>query len=312
MNQFGIMVGFNKPAAFEGWFSKIDDQENDLMLSVIWGYSTHATSKHAFLQFTHSLEHKTLYIRYPLEQMQWQEHPFVLKIGNNLLSEQEMQLDFEMDGVRVQGSFSFGNLTPIRTSFLKPNIMGWLTYFPNECNHSIISMYHTVNGKFSLGERSWDIQHADGYMEKDWGTSFPKEYVWLHANGWKSSGVVFSYATVPVLGQFAKGFFLVLHHEGEEYRFSSIEGARMLQFDVTKDSFRARIGKGALRIELFAKQKNPAALASPNQGEMRDYIKESLDGRVEISMTKGSSELIRLVSDRASIDVHFNLEESKS
>lgn len=58
MNQFGIMVGFNKPAAFEGWFSKIDDQENDLMLSVIWGYSTHATSKHAFLQFTHSLEQK--------------------------------------------------------------------------------------------------------------------------------------------------------------------------------------------------------------------------------------------------------------
>lgn len=26
MNQFGIMVGLKKEAAFEGWFSKVDDR----------------------------------------------------------------------------------------------------------------------------------------------------------------------------------------------------------------------------------------------------------------------------------------------
>ena len=35
MDQFGIMVGLNKKNAFEGWFSKVDDVNNDLMFSVI-------------------------------------------------------------------------------------------------------------------------------------------------------------------------------------------------------------------------------------------------------------------------------------
>lgn len=59
MNQFGIMVGLKKEAAFEGWFSKVDDRKNNLIFSVIWGYTTHEETKHAFLQFTSSLDQKT-------------------------------------------------------------------------------------------------------------------------------------------------------------------------------------------------------------------------------------------------------------
>lgn len=309
MKQFGIMVGLEKPESFEGWFSKIDDQENDLMLSVIWGYSTHKATKHAFIQFTNSLLHKTTYIRYPLEEMKWQKEPFVLQIGNNELSEKGMKLDFEIEGVPVQGDFLFGSLTPIRTSFLKPNIMGWLTHFPNECNHSIISMYHSVNGNLKIGKDSWDLWEADGYMEKDWGTSFPREYVWAHANGWDSSALVFSYATVPVLGRFAKGFFLVFHHEGYEYRFSSIEGARMMNFEVSKDAFKATVKKGKYVVKLKARQSNPVELASPSKGEMSQRIKESLDGNIEIIMMVKGKETLNLTSDRASIDVHWKDEK---
>lgn len=305
MKQFGIMVGLEKAESFEGWFSKIDDQENDLILSVIWGYSTHKATRHAFIQFTNSLRHETTYIRFPMEELNWEKDPFVLKIGNNELSEKGMKLDFDADGVPVKGDFTFGPFSPIRTSFLRPNIMGWLTHFPNECNHSIISMYHRVNGHLEIGEDSWSVSEADGYIEKDWGTSFPKEYVWAHANGWDTSAVVFSYATVPVLGRFAKGFFLVFHHEGQEFRFSSIEGARMLNFKVTEDAFTATVKKGKYRVTLKARQSNPVALASPSKGEMSQRIKESLDGTIEIIMMVKGEETVNLKSDRASIDVHW-------
>jgi len=308
MKQFGIMVGLEKSESFEGWFSKIDDQENDLIISVIWGYSTHKATKHAFIQFTNSLRHETTYIRFPMEDLKWKKEPFVLQIGKNELSEKGMKLDFDIEGLPVKGDFAFGPFTPIRTSFLKPNIMGWLTHFPNECNHSIISMYHSVNGQLQIGEHSWVISEADGYIEKDWGTSFPREYVWAHANGWDSSALVFSYATVPVLGRFAKGFFLVLHHEGEEYRFSSIEGARMLNFEATTDSFIATVKKGKYTVTLTARQSNPVALASPEKGEMSQRIKESLDGTIEIIMMVKGDEAVNLKSDRASIDVHWRID----
>jgi len=305
MDQFGIMVGLKKKESFEGWFVKIDDQVNDLMISVIWGYSTHDATKHAFIQFTSSIDHQTSYIRYPMEELKWQVKPFVLQIGKNQLSEKGMILDFENNGVPVKGEFEFGEFNPIKTSFLKPNIMGWLTYFPNECNHSIISMHHHVNGNLKIGEANWTFKDAHGYLEKDWGTSFPKEYVWAHANGWADSSFVFSNATVPVLGKFAKGFFLVLQHQGKEYRFSSIEGARMLKFEVTHDAFKAKVKKGKYIVTIEAKQNNPVALASPIKGEMSEHIKESLDGTIEIVMKLEGKEIIRLSSNRASIDVHY-------
>ncbi|MBO1264634.1 hypothetical protein J3A84_06290 [Proteiniclasticum sp. SCR006] len=305
MNQFGIRVGMKKKDAFEGWFCKVDDRKNDLMFSVIWGYTTHEETRHAFLQFTSSLDQKTSYIRYPIETFSFEKDPFVLRIGKNSLSEKEMVLDFILNGNPVKGTFYFSRFTPIRTSFLKPGIMGWLTPFPNECNHAIISMDHEVNGNLRIGERNWTVEQAPGYMEKDWGTGFPREYVWVQANDWEKSSVAFSYATVPVLGKHAKGFFLVLHHEGEEYRFSSIEGSRMRRFKVREDSFVAVLTKGAYSVVIRAKQAHPLALASPHHGEMKAKIKESLDGRMDVRLQKNGKDLILLETERASIDVHY-------
>lgn len=309
MKHFGVMVGLNKKDAFEGWFSKIYDKESGLMLSIIWGYSTHKNTKHAFIQFQDNLKHNTSYITYALDELKWKKNPFVLQIGKNELSSQGIHLDFVMNGVPVQGDFSFGNFSPIKPSILKPNIMGWLSYVPNECNHAIISMDHKVTGNIQIGNQTWKVNDADGYLEKDWGTGFPREYVWVQANDWEKSSVVFSYATVPVLGKYAKGFFLVLHHDGKEYRFTSIERSKLTDFHVSKDSFNATIEKKGIRIKLKAKQLNPVTLLAPKHGEMNSHIKESLDGTIELTLEVKDHRPITLSSQRASIDVHFNLND---
>ncbi len=299
------MVGFDKKAAFEGWFCKIDDRKNGLMFSIIWGYSTHRNTKHAFIQFQDNLSHDTAYISYPIEDLKWKTDPFVLQVGKNELSQAGIILDFVMEGMPVRGNFHFSSFTPIKQSILKPNIMGWLTYVPNESNHSIISMNHKVTGDLHIGNQSWKVKDADGYIEKDWGTGFPKEYVWVQANDLEKSSIVFSYATVPMLGKYAKGFFLVLHHDGREYRFTSIEGSKLVDFNVSKDSFSATIKKRGISIKINAKQSNPVALASPENGEMKSHIKESLDGTLEIILEIENQNIVTLSSQRASIDVHF-------
>lgn len=305
MNQFGVMVGVDKKDSFEGWFCKIDDKKNNLLFSVIWGYSTHATTRHAFIQFQNGLSHSTEYISFPIEELLFEQDPFTLHIGNNMLSLHHMKLDLCIKGEVVRGMFTFQRLTPIKQSFLKPNIMGILTYLPNECNHSIVSMDHKVSGWLQLGEQSFLIENAKGYMEKDWGTGFPKEYVWVQANDFSESSVVFSYATIPVLGRFAKGFLVVLIHQGQEYRFTSVEGGRIHNFQVGKDYFSCDLKKGDMLIHLAAKQLNPVELASPVHGEMKNYIKESLDGEMMIRVYKKGNVIIELSTTRASIDVHF-------
>jgi len=305
MKQLKVMVGLEKENAFEGWFTKIDDQKNDLMISIIWGYSTHQETKHAFIQFQHNKTHDSLYVTYPINEITWQNDPFVLTIGKNKLSEKGIQLNFGSHGISVKGELQFSEFSLIKHSFLKPNIMGLLSYFPNECNHAIISMHHNVSGNLQINEQTWNIEGADGYIEKDWGTGFPKEYVWVQANDWPNSSIVFSYATVPVLGKHAKGFFLVFHHKGKEYRFSSIEGCKLSDFSVSEDSFNATIKKKGVSITLVAKQFNPVALAAPAHGEMKYRIKESLDGSLEVIVNIENQREVTLISQRASIDVHF-------
>lgn len=306
MDQFGIMVGLKKKASFEGWFVKIDDTHKDLILSVIWGYSTHKEDPHAFLQFQDSLHHETTYLCYPISALTWQMDPFQLKIGGNQLSKEEMILDFETKQGTVQGTFTFGPLTPIKTSFLKPNIMGWLTYLPNECNHSITSMRHQVTGTLRMGNQLWDLDEAVGYIEKDWGTGFPKEYVWLQTNDWEDTSLAFSYATVPMLGNHQKGFFLLLQHQGMEYRFSSIEGSRMEIFKTWKDGFEATVIKGNICVTLKAQQSHPLALASPDHGLMQSKIKESIDGTCEMTLKIQGAIVAQMITYRASIDVHMS------
>lgn len=307
MKQFEMMVGLDRRDSFEGWFCKIDDVKNGLMFSIIMGYSTHKSTKHAFIQFQDNLKNDTAYISYPIENITCKENPFVLQIGKNELSQTGLLLDFEMEGTIVRGSFKFSSFSTIKQSILKPNIMGFLTYFPNECNHSIISMNHKVHGDLQIGNQSWKIKDARGYIEKDWGTGFPKEYVWVHANDWENSSVVFSYATVPILGKYAKGFFLVLHNDGKEYRFSSIEGSKLIHFYASVDSFTATIKKRDILITLKAKQFNPVLLVSPEYGEMKSHIKESLEGTLEIVLETKNQDVVNLSSQRASIDIHWQV-----
>ena len=43
-----------------------------------------------------------------------------------------------------------------------------------ECYHGIVSMDHTVNGLIEINNEKIDFSEGRGYIEKDWGRSFPQ------------------------------------------------------------------------------------------------------------------------------------------
>ena len=70
---------------------------------------------------------------------------------------------------------------------MSPNSMGFFAYFPfMQCYHEIVSMSHSLNGSLNFSE-AIDFSGGEGYIEKDWGTSFPKEYVWIQSNNFEKS-----------------------------------------------------------------------------------------------------------------------------
>lgn len=70
------------------------------------------------------------------------------------------------------------------------------------CKHGVISMHHQVNG--TLTDASTHIltfKQDHGYIEKDWGHSFPEKYIWSQANHFpkKQTSLIVSVATILLL-----------------------------------------------------------------------------------------------------------------
>jgi hypothetical protein len=53
--------------------------------------------------------------------------------------------------------------------------MGWYSFIPfMECKHGIVSANHKIKGKITVNNQIIDFDEGQGYIEKDWGTSFPE------------------------------------------------------------------------------------------------------------------------------------------
>lgn len=101
-------------------------------------------------------------------------------------------------------------------------------------------------------------------------------------------------------------FFLVILHENKQYRFSSIEGSKILEFSADNNSLYEKIKKGKYIVEISAKQYNPIELKSPTNGEMKFLIKKSLDGKLELTLSENNKKKLKIINHRASMDTHFN------
>lgn len=78
--------------------------------------------------------------------------------------------------------------------------MGWYSYVPlMECKHGIVSVNHYLKGKIRINGNSIDLSEGKGYIEKDWGTSFPEVWIWIQSNNFTNpeTSFTFSLAKIP-------------------------------------------------------------------------------------------------------------------
>lgn len=71
----------------------------------------------------------------------------------------------------------------LQTRLLHPSTMGVLGYLTGlECYHHVLSLHHKLHGYISVGEALTDLEMGTGYLEKDWGSTFPRTWIWAQSN----------------------------------------------------------------------------------------------------------------------------------
>jgi hypothetical protein len=200
-------------------------------------------------------------------------------------------------------------ITPIRTCVSSPSIMGWFAYLPfMECNHDVVSMNHRLSGSLELNGIALDFNGGKGYIEKDYGRSFPDTYVWMQSNHFKrdETSFMFSYATIPYLGFRFRGFIANLVIHGKEYRFATYNRAHMMIRTQTTDHIVFELKKGSHKLVVDAHNHTTAELASPRDGMMEGTIREGLSGTLELTLHENDHVIFSDTGRHAGLEIVFD------
>jgi hypothetical protein len=274
-----------KDRYFEGWYFKQVCEKHQQTISFIPGVSLIKGDEHAFVQVIIAPKIETHYFRFDIKEFSTQDEPFSVRIANNIFKEDGISIDLHDENLTVVGTLNYGEFKKIGSSLYSPTIMGPFTYIPNmECNHGVISMDHSVNGQLDINEQSWLFENDRGYIEKDWGTSFPKRYLWVQANHFNEPSVCFmaSVAKIPFLGFSFNGVIANLIINEKEHRFATYNGYKDKNIEKFDGGFSFELKKGDDLCIVIVQFDDSGELKAPQYGAMSGVIKEGLGAKITV------------------------------
>lgn len=268
---------------FEGWYFKVVAPSQQHAFAVIPGVSYGQDGKaHAFIQVLDGVQCKAYYERFPIESFQPSKQGFEVRLGNNFFSDQRLDLDLP----QLKGRLVLENLHPWPKMLGAPGIMGWFSFVPfMECYHGVVSLHHRLQGQLEVQGQSVDFTGGIGYLEKDWGKSFPNSWIWMQSNHFDSPEpmcLMASVAHIPWLGTRFVGYIVGFLWEGELYRFATYTGAKM-QVELGEHEVKLTFFDSKNRLEIMAHPGPGAQLISPISGEMTGKVNESMQAVLQVN-----------------------------
>ena len=267
-------------------------------------------NQQAFIQILDGKNLKTNFIKFPFDQFSSDHKRFIVDIANNQFSLEHIKLNL----TEAQGEITFEDQVPWPSTFLSPGIMGPFTFVPfMECYHGILSMDHKLSGSISIDGRSINFDGGRGYIEKDWGHSFPSAYIWMQSNHFKKEGVSIkaSVAKIPWLTGAFVGFIAGLYLDGKLYQFTTYNSTKLIKSLATHELVHIIMQNKKYKLEIRAIRDHSTELAAPIHGFMDGRISESMTAQIQVQLTERKSRKVIFsdVGKHAGLEVAGKIEE---
>lgn len=256
---------------FKGWYFKHSNGSETL--AFIPGICIDENeAKQAFIQIiTNDISYN---INYDYNDFIMDEDRLFIKIGDNIFSEDGISISIERDSISCHGHIYYSNLKPINY-----NAMGPFTFIPfMECYHGVISLFHKLRGSIMIEGKDITFDNGIGYIEMDWGRSFPNKYLWIQCNEFQFQNlsnrlsVMSAVAEIPFCGKSFTGCICIINFKNREYRLATYLGAKVLVWNDSE--LLIKQGPYVLSIKTNGSS-HRQKLFAPNNGCMERIIHES-------------------------------------
>lgn len=261
--------GHKKRSYFEGWYLK--HQSRDGVLALIPAYHVDRKGRgSASLQIITDTE--SWIVPVSAGRFQASANSFYVNCKDSVFSDEGILLDVDEKEVTLKGRISYGEFT--RPAY---DVMGPFCMVPfMQCRHGVVSLSHRISGQVVLNGKRLDFDGGIGYIEKDWGRSFPSKYVWTQCS-WTDKKtktpccIMLSVADIPFAGTHFTGCIGSVFYCGREYRLATYKGVKILEYT----SREILVSQNKLMLHVNLIQDHPLSLAAPDFGSMSRTIKES-------------------------------------
>lgn len=288
---------FKRRNYFEGWYYKLIDKYQEQVYAVIPGVSfgSNPGDSHAFVQVIDAQNCEVFYFNYDISYFRYSKDSFEVFVKDNYFRSDRISLDLKNESITINGTLDFSDIVHLPKSFLNPGIMGPFSFVPfMECYHGIVNIHHNIKGSILIDDRRVDFNDGYGYIEKDWGRSFPEAWVWIQCNHFDSKDVsiMFSVAKIPWFGSHFTGFIAFLRVEDRIYRFATYTRAQIkfIKYSSTEVDVAMEDKRYSMRIKAF--HSNGGMLRAPKNGSMNRTILESISGKVNVQLLDRNDKLI--------------------
>jgi tocopherol cyclase len=283
----GVYHGLNKkPPFFEGWYYKLVSADESYKVAIIPGVIL-GQDAHAFVQVLDGVDGTTAYPMFPVTDFRAYDRHFAIDIGENRFDDSHLYLALNSPQCHLTGEIHLGALNPWPVTWLLPGIMGWYAWVPRmECYHGVLSFSHSLQGTLTLNGKVMDFSGGRGYIEKDWGQSFPEAWVWCQSNHFagKDACITASVAIIPWTGHAFRGFIVGLWLDGKLHRFATYSGARIESLQIYDDHVDWVLKNRQQRLFLKACRVQGGLLRGPTRLGMGQRVLETLNATVQVRL----------------------------
>ena len=284
---------YNKKRFFEGWYFK--HQYEHLNIAFIPGINIDKNgARYSFIQVI--TDSNSYYIKYDYKDFSISKDKLTIKIKDNIFSENGITVNIINKDIVIKGKLNYKDITPIKYDIMGP--FSLLSFM--ECNHGVISLHHKVNGTLKINNEELIIKNGSGYIEKDWGSSFPESYLWIQSNDFKNekTSIMVSIADIPLSKFKFKGCIAIVYYKGKEYRLATYNGVKIIGYNENG----LIIKRGKYKLEIEIKENYPQKLLAPNSGEMIRTIYENISCRAIFKFYIKDIKLFELKSNNTSFE----------
>lgn len=300
-----------KKKYFEGWYYKIVNADESRAFAFIPGVAMdNEGNQQAFVQVLDGKNFTADYFKFDINTFSPAEGKFEVHIGDNFFTTDRIRMNLPS----AKGELLFKNQIPWSNSLLSPGIMGPFSFVPfMQCYHGILSMDHSIEGQLEIHGESIDFTGGRGYMEKDWGMSFPSGYFWMQTNHFSEKGISLkaSVAKIPWLGSSFVGFIGGVWLHDRLIEFTTYNFTKLRKSYADEDKVEIVLENGKHLLEILAHRDHATSLASPILGFMDGRIEESMTSTVDVRLfdKRNKKVLLEDTGRNAGLEVAGKIEE---